>query len=124
MKFDKSQIMKAAWKRFKSKYNWGKFYQTFAECLKFEWAQAKEAVKAAAEKEAKGIVRMHYSEYKNDYSDCQTVEGSYDKRTKTIEVMTKVQKEKTTRNAYKSVAARYGVCPRCRTYCYGDCTAA
>lgn len=123
MKYNRSEIMKAAWKRFKSKYNWGKFYQTFAECLKFEWAQAKEAVKAAAEKEAKGIVRMSYSDYKSNYSDCRTVEGSYDKRTKTIEVMTKVAKQ-SSRPAYKSVTSRYGVCPRCHTYCYGDCTAA
>lgn len=29
-------------------------------------------------------VEMHYSEYKNNYSDCQTKANSYDKKTKTI----------------------------------------
>lgn len=62
---------------------------------------------------------MHYSEYKNSYSDCKTVEGSYDKRTKTIEVMTKVLK-----GARRSISSVInGLCPRCHTYCYGDCTA-
>lgn len=27
---------------------------------------------------------MHYSEYKNNYSDCETKRGSYNKETKTI----------------------------------------
>lgn len=31
--------------------------------------------------------RMHYSQYKNHYSDCQTVPGSYDKVTKSVEVI-------------------------------------
>lgn len=29
-------------------------------------------------------VRMHYKEYKNDYSNCKTKSGSYDGETKTI----------------------------------------
>lgn len=32
------------------------------------------------------IVEMHYSEYKNNYPDCETVPDSYNKKTKTIEV--------------------------------------
>lgn len=119
MKYNLSKIMKAAWERFKSKDNWGKFYETFAQCLSAAWEMAKKAAKAAAEIAAKGIVRMHYSEYKNNYSNCQTVEGSYDKRTKTIEVMTKVAKS--FRRSMSSVVN--GICPRCHTYCYGDCTA-
>lgn len=78
----------------------------------------------AAEKAAKiaaaGIVRMHYSQYKNEYRNCQTVEGSYDKKTKTIEVMTKVARVFERR---PSVTAIRGLCPRCHTYCYGDCMA-
>lgn len=119
MKYNRSEIMKNAWKRFQSKHNWGKFYETFAQCLKFAWKQAKEAAKAAAEIASKGIVRMHYSEYKTNYSNCQTVEGSYDKATKTIEVMTNVVK-----GARRSISSVInGICPRCHTYCYGDCTA-
>ena len=57
-------------------------------------------------------------------------EGSYDKATKTIEVMTKVLRT-FERPAYTaaptsrrpSVTAIRGLCPRCRTYCYGDCMA-
>lgn len=64
---------------------------------------------------------MHYSEYKTRYADCMTVEGSYDKRTKTIEVMTKVSKA--IGYAVKRAAAVNGLCPHCHTYCHGDCLA-
>lgn len=117
MKYNKSEIMKAAWKLFNMAKNWVSKL-SFSECLRRAWETAKNEIKAAAEIAAKGIRRMHYSEYKTNYSDCQTVEGSYDKRTKTIEVMTKVVKA--ARTAYKSV--RNGICPRCHTYCYGDCS--
>ena len=53
---------------------------------------------------------MHYSEYKTSYSDCETVSGSYDKRTKTIEVMT------LRRKGFKRISYN-GLCPRCHTYC-------
>ena len=33
------------------------------------------------------IIRMKYSAYKNHYSDCETVYGTYEKGSKTIEVM-------------------------------------
>ena len=33
------------------------------------------------------IKRMRYSQYKNHYSDCHTVPGSYDKTTRSIEVI-------------------------------------
>lgn len=33
------------------------------------------------------IERMLYRRYKTSYADCETVLGSYDKATKTIEVM-------------------------------------
>lgn len=88
-------------------------------CLKSAWNTAKEAVQAAAEEARTGLRRMHYSEYKTSYSDCETVEGSYDKCTKTIEVKTLVRK---IRNS--AFARRInGLCPRCHTYCYGDCMA-
>ena len=110
----------------------------FADCLKKAWNYAKEVIKEAEEKAkraaeaakriaaeeaqkiAAGVVRMHYSQYKNEYSNCQTVEGSYDKKTKTIEVMTKVARVFERR---PSVTAIRGLCPRCHTYCYGDCMA-
>ena len=72
----------------------------------------------------KGIRRMHYSEYKRDYADCETVEGSYDKRTKTIEVMTLVRKgAKATAAKIMPRTSRNGLCPYCHTWCYGDCRA-
>lgn len=113
MKYNRSEIMKEAWKLYRMSRKWvNNIEWTFSRALKRAWAMAKEAVAEAAERTAKGIVRMHYSEYKNKYSNCQTVEGSYDKRTKTIEVMTKITKK-----------IRIGICPHCHTYCYGDCTA-
>lgn len=38
------------------------------------------------EQKAEGCeeVEMHYSQYKKEYADCKTKEGSYNKRTKTI----------------------------------------
>lgn len=92
---------------------------SFANALKQAWA----AAKTAAKKAAAGIVRMHYSQYKNEYSNCQTVDGSYDKATKTIEVMTKVVRSFSRSARRPSVTAIRGLCPRCHTYCYGDCTA-
>lgn len=126
-KYNLSEIMTNAWAMFR-KYNAGlgtcrdgsKIIRwSFSSCLKKVWAEAKEAVEEAAKIARTGIRRMHYSEYKRDYSDCQTVEGSYDKRTKTIEVMTR--RFKTARAAFASRV--HGLCPRCHTYCYGDCCA-
>lgn len=126
-KYNLSEIMTRAWARYR-KFNApyqtnesrksGKMIviHTFGSCLKDIWAEAKEAVKAAAEAAKTGLRRMHYSEYKTNYSDCQTVEGSYDKVSKTIEVMTLVRK------GFKRISYN-GLCPRCHTYCYGDCMA-
>lgn len=122
-KYNLSEIMKNAWTMFR-KYN-AKLgtrrdgtkiiHWTFSMCLKSAWNKAKEAVEAAKT----GLRRMHYSEYKNNYSDCETVPGSYDKRTKTIEVMTLKRK---VRNS-AAISRLNGLCPRCHTYCYGDCMA-
>lgn len=126
-KYDLSEIMKNAWTMFR-KYNAGLgtrqdgskiIHWTFSKCLKSAWTQAKEAVKAAAEAAKTGLRRMHYSEYKTSYSDCETVPGSYDKRTKTIEVLTLKRK---IRNS-AAISRLNGLCPRCHTYCYGDCIA-
>lgn len=112
-KYNKSEIMSNAWARFRNNARLvERFRKTFSECLKLAWKIAKEAVKAAEEAAAKGIVRMKYAEYKTSYSWCKTVEGSYDKSTKTIEVMTKVS---------RYPRAALGLCPRCHTYCCGDC---
>lgn len=126
-KYNLSEIMKNAWTMFR-KYNAGlgarkdgsKIIRwTFSMCLKSAWNQAKELVKSAAEAFKTGLRRMHYSEYKNNYSDCETVPGSYDKRTKTIEVLTLKCKNRNTAFARRL----NGLCPHCHTYCYGDCRA-
>ena len=92
---------------------------TFSMCLKSAWNQAKELVKSAAGAAKTGLRRMHYSKHENNYSDCETVPRSYDKRTKTIEVLTLKRK---IRNS--AVISRLNsLCPRCHTYCYGDCMA-
>lgn len=126
-KYNLSEIMKNAWARYR-KFNaaYGKnregkkiIVHTFASCLKAAWSTAKETVKAAAEAAKTGLRRMHYSEYKNNYSDCETVQGSYDKQTKTIEVLTLKRK---IRNS-AAISRLNGLCPRCHTYCYGDCCA-
>lgn len=116
-KYNLHNIMVNAWKLFKM-FNGCVRPLSFAECLHRAWETAKNEVKAAAEAAANGIRRMHYSEYKRSYSDCKTVEGSYDKRTKTIEVLTKAAN-----GARRSIASIVnGLCPRCHTYCYGDCS--
>lgn len=115
MKYNKSEIMKAAWSLYKMSRKWVTSLD-FAECLRRAWKKAKQAIKDAAEALRTGLRRMHYSEYKNNYTHCKTVEGSYDKRTKTIEVMTKIA-----RNGVRIEAS--GICPHCGTYCYGDCMA-
>ena len=117
-KYNKSEIMKKAWSLYRMAQKWVE-KKSFSWALTKAWAEAKETVKAAAEAAKTGLRRMHYSEYKRDFSNCQTVDGSYDKRTKTIEVMTKVVK--TARTAFMSRVN--GICPRCHTYCYGDCSA-
>ena len=33
------------------------------------------------------IIKMHYARYKKSYSDCEVVLGTYDKATKTIDVI-------------------------------------
>lgn len=130
MKYNKSEIMKNAWYRYRKmnapyqtweSRNSGKMIvmHTFGDCLKAVWAQAKEAIKAADEFARTGLRRMHYSEYKTSYADCQTVEGSYDKRTKTIEVMTKVLRD----SRHYGHRSNDGLCPYCHTYCNGDCRA-
>lgn len=121
-KYNRSQIMKDAWKRFRVCQTLsGQLRETFAQCLRLIWAAAKARVKAAEDAARKGIQRMHYSEYKARYADCMTVEGSYDKRTKTIEVMTKVSKS--IGYAVQRAASVNGLCPHCHTYCHGDCLA-
>lgn len=114
-KYNLSTIMTNAWNLYRMSRKWVSSLD-FAECLCRAWRGAKEATKATVEAAKTGLRRMHYSEYKANYSDCQTVDGSYDKRTKTIEVMTLVRK------GFKRIAYN-GICPRCHTYCYGDCMA-
>lgn len=129
-KYNLSEIMKNAWTMYR-KYNAGLGTRrdgskiiswTFSLCLKSAWVSAKESIKAAAEAARTGLRRMHYSEYKNNYSNCETVPGSYDKSTKTIEVLTAVIRGRKIRN-FAAVSHLNGLCPYCHTYCYGDCRA-
>lgn len=123
-KYNLHEIMSNAWATYRK---WAAPYKythsnvpscyAFAVALKKAWADVKAAAKKAAKDALTGVVRMHYFQYKNEYASCQTVEGSYDKKTKTIEVMTKVAR--TYGKRYPS--ATHGICPRCHTYCYGDC---
>lgn len=91
-KYNKAEIMRAAWEEFHHSIS-----KTFAECLRNAWADAKRVMsnvmnKIAEESKKNEVVRMHYGEYKNNYSDCRTVEGSYDPKTKTIEVLVNQKK--------------------------------
>lgn len=130
------EIMSNAWKMFRTYRDMyearhdAMWLLTFAEALRKAWATAKAAAEKTAKIAASGIVRMAYAQYKREYAECQTVEGSYDKATKTIEVMTKVLRtfERPAYTAARtsrrpSVTAIRGLCPRCHTYCYGDCMA-
>ena len=129
-KYNLHDIMNNAWRIFRNAKAGHGSEVIFASALKKAWNMAKTVAKEAAaaaeraveaaKRESAGVVRMHYSQYKNEYSNCQTVEGSYDKKTKTIEVMTKVARVFERR---PSVTAIRGLCPRCHTYCYGDCMA-
>lgn len=137
-KYNLHDIMNNAWRIFRNAKAGHGSEVIFASALKKAWNMAKAVVKEAAaaaeraaeaakraaveaaKREAAGVVRMHYSQYKNEYSSCQTVDGSYDKKTKTIEVMTRVAR---VFERHPSVTAIRGLCPRCHTYCYGDCMA-
>lgn len=126
MKYNLHQIMTTAWATYRKwaapyRYNNSKVPEiySFSRALKQAWADAKKA----AEKAAAGIVRMAYAQYKREYADYQTVDGSYDKHTKTIEVMTKTLRTFAKSARRVSVTAIRGLCPRCHTYCCGDCMA-
>ena len=88
MKYNKKEIMKNAWWRFNNKRN-----ATFGEALSAAWTAAKNEVKlqlaVLAAKEAdlqKGVKEMSYADYKNNFAGCKTINGTYDKKTKTIKV--------------------------------------
>ena len=90
--YNKAEIMRAAWEEFRHSIK-----RTFAECLRNAWADAKRVMnsvmsKIAEESKKNEVVRMHRSAYKNNYRDCRTVEGSYDPKTKTIEVLVNQKK--------------------------------
>ena len=80
-KYNKSEIMREAWNMMRHGS------KDFGECLRRVWACAKRTMaRIIAEAKKSEVVRMHYGEYKNNYSDCRTVADSYDAATKTIEV--------------------------------------
>lgn len=67
-------------------------YTICPDCWK---AEKEEEEQAKLQKEIasgkKKVIRVHYSVYKNEYSNCKTVKDSYDKATKTIEVIIKAE---------------------------------
>jgi hypothetical protein len=83
-KYNLSEIMKSAWELFKTfknvpaDINGEKHYDTFAKCLKKAWSKAKEALTA---------VRMTEGQYKREFANCKTVEGSYSDKFGTVEVL-------------------------------------
>ncbi len=88
MKYNRKAIMQNAWWRFNNKRN-----ATFGEALKAAWFAAKTEMKmqlaVLAAKEAdlqKGISLMPYAEYKTNFAGCKTINGTYDKKAKTIKV--------------------------------------
>lgn len=119
MKYNLSQIMRRAWSeyRYQIKHNSN---MSFGEALKWSWNIAKADMAEAIAAEKKGARRMSYAEYKTEYAGCQTEEGSYDKKRKTIVVYTKMPK---TYGKYSVSRTRNGLCPFCNTWCYGDCRA-
>lgn len=119
MTYNKSEIMKKAWSLFRQSQKWADAYKlTFSAALKRAWNNAKEAAMSAKKDAEEGRVTMSYSQYKNNYAGCATLEGSYNKRDKSIVVLTKVNKYS------KAKASSCGICPKCGTYCYGDCQSA
>jgi glutathionyl-hydroquinone reductase len=85
-------------------------YQEFVNggSKKFDEKVKEQREQEQIQKQESGIITMKYSEYKNNYAGCKTVPNSYDKKDKTIDVIVKNQN---------------GICPKCHTYCYGDCEA-
>lgn len=122
MKYNKSEIMKKAWELYRKALGWLEHYRlTFAQALKRAWQMVKDNARYEEQSQKEGRETMHYSKYKNEYSHCATVEGSYNKRDKTIVVLTKVSKQ----SKYATNNAKHnnnGLCPKCGTYCYGDCS--
>lgn len=60
---------------------WAKsYYDECPDCYKAE--QQEKEIENCVE-----IIEMHYGDYKNKYSDCKTVQGSYNGDTKTIKVI-------------------------------------
>jgi len=126
-KYNLSEIMKRAWKNYNTSKNTIN-EKTFAECLKRSWRTEKTNVEMEEKKAASGVVRMLYSEYKNNYASCKTVNGSYDAKTKTIEVHTAYRVINASAPAKMASAAKSrfdetGKCRLCGSWCHGDCTA-
>lgn len=65
--------------------------------------------KEKEKEESLGLKTILYSEYKTitEYSRYPTMKNSYDKKNKTIVIITK--------------ANQMNICPKCGTVCYGDC---
>lgn len=63
------------------------------ETVEVETVETVETVEAEAETSNYNEVEMHYSEYKNNYSNCETKAGSYNKKIKTIIVLVPVKED-------------------------------
>lgn len=58
------------------------YFENYCVCSECYKAQKEQEMQEQGYEE----VRMHYGEYKRNYSDCKTKSDSYDKETKTIVV--------------------------------------
>lgn len=72
-------------------------------------SECKKAELRAKMAETHDEVRMHYSEYKNNYSDCKTLDNSYDAKTKTIVVFVERKVEEVVEEVVEETAAEYEV---------------
>ena len=78
-------IMKRAWKIYRELK--GDRIAKLSQALRMAWAERKN-------KNAEKVINVHYSVYKNQYSNFETVKGSYNAATKTIEVIVPADEKK------------------------------
>jgi hypothetical protein len=113
IKINKEEMIIAKIKELKDN-NWGVGYmirETIEQVAERAVNNKLKEIEEQEQREMLGIIKMSYSEYKNKYAGYKTVENSYDKKMKTIEVITKPQLHVNNNKP----------CVKCGTYCYGDC---
>lgn len=81
-------VMRRAWEIYRRLT--GDRLAKLSMALKRAWAEKKKKNAENAEK----VITVHYSVYKNQYSNFETVKNSYNKVTKTIDIIVPVNEEK------------------------------